>query len=464
MHPIRRFARSRPHLRSLGRLVLATSVTVAAAAVSAVVWALCVPTVAAAQTHSLRGIVVRENGAPVSWASVTLSGSQSESVAGLDGTFRIPGLPPGEHTLLVSAQGFRTVERLVRVPGNGSGSGAAPGSDAERKPGDVPASGNPASGPVVRIVLERDPVALDGVTVTGTRKRESVSESPVKVQVVPVGVLQRNATNNLTEAIQYVNGLYNQVDCGVCYTNNIRINGMEGPYTAVLIDGMPLLSSLASVYGLNGINPALIEQIEIIKGPSSTLYGSEAMAGVVNVITKDPRFTPRLAVDASATSDAEANVDFALSTEPGDVSGLLSGNVAYNDRFVDDNGDGFNDFPLNRRGVLFGKADFFDDGVRRGSLSAKYLYEDRFGGVEEWTEAHRGSSTVYGESIYTHRAEVLGSWLPAGSDAFRVEGSYTWHDQDSFYGDTRYDAVQHIAYGNLIWSDRKGSHDVLAGA
>jgi len=250
----------------------------------------------------------------------------------------------------------------------------------------------------------------------------------------------------------------------VCYTNNIRINGMEGPYTAVLIDGMPLMSSLASVYGLNGINPALIEQIEIVKGPASTLYGSEAMAGVVNVITKDARFVPRLSLDASATSDAEGNIDFALAPDPGDLSGFVSGNVAYNQRFVDENGDGFTDFPLTRRGVLFAKLDRSSSGIRRGGLSAKYLFEDRFGGVRGWTTRDRGSDRVYGESVVTNRAELIGSWLPAWSDALRLEGSYTWHDQSSFYGDTEYDASQHVAFGNLLWGSRQGRHDLLVGA
>ncbi|MEX2467234.1 MAG: TonB-dependent receptor, partial [Gemmatimonadota bacterium] len=251
--------------------------------------------------------------------------------------------------------------------------------------------------------------------------------------------------------------------CGVCYTNNIRINGMEGPYTAVLIDGMPLMSSLASVYGLNGINPALIEQIEIVKGPASTLYGSEAMAGVVNVITKDPRFAPRLSVDAHATSDAEGNVDFAAASEPGGTSGFVSGNVAYNQRFVDENGDGFSDFPLTRRGVLFAKMDRSSEGVRRGGLSARYLFEDRFGGVRGWTTGDRGSDEVYGESVVTNRAELIGSWLPSWSDAVRLEGSYTWHDQSSFYGDTEYDASQHIGFANLLWGERLGRHDLLVG-
>lgn len=392
--------------------------------------------VAGQNRDAVHGRVVRQSGSPVPYASIAVVGSQRGVIADADGRFRVVGLPLGDYVLIASAQGFGAVETRVRA----------------------------GSAEVVTIVLEPDPVALEALTVTGTMKSATVAESPVKVNVVPRAVLQRNATNNLVEAVQFVNGIYNQVDCGVCYTNSLRINGMEGPYTAVLIDGMPLMSSLASVYGLNGINPALIEQIEIIKGPSSTLYGSEAMAGVINVITKDPRFAPRLAVDAWGTSDAEGNLDFAASTRPGDVSGFLSGNVAYNSRFVDGNGDGFSDFPLNRRGVVFGKIDVSPAGERRASLTAKYLYEDRFGGVEGWTRKHRGSDQVYGESIHTNRVEILGAYLPRWSNEIRLEGSYSWHDQDSWYGDSPYAASQHIAFGNALWGPMYGRHDLLVGA
>lgn len=392
---------------------------------------------ARSELHHVAGQVVDDSGQAIPYASVALKGSQRSVLTDADGRFRLTDLEAGTATLLVSVLGYGAIETTVEV---------GPGQ------------------PAVTITLSRDAVALEAITVTGTLKATTVSASPVKVTVVPQVVLQRNATNNLVEAISYVNGLYQQVDCGVCYTNNLRINGMEGPYTAVLIDGMPIMSSLASVYGLNGINPALIEQVEIMKGPSSTLYGSEAMAGVINVIMKDPRFAPRFVFDASGTSDAEGNVDFALSTEPGDVSGVVSGNVAYNSHFVDGNGDGFSDFPLVKRGVVFGKMDWSPEGRNRASLSAKYLFEDRFGGVEEWTTADRGSDRVYGESIYTNRMEILGSYLPEWSDDIRFEGSYAWHDQDSWYGDSNYDASQHIAFLNALWGRMVGRHDLLVGA
>ena len=398
---------------------------------------LTLPVRATAQDSSIEGRVLDESGRAIPYAGVAFTGSPRTLRTDAGGRFRVTGLEAGTVAVIVSAQGYSPVEVEVA---------AEPG------------------GTLLGITLARAPIALDAITVTGTMKAATVSASPVKVSVVPLAVLQRNATNNLAEAISYVNGLYQQVDCGVCYTNSLRINGLEGPYTAVLIDGMPIMSSLASVYGLNGINPALIQQVEIIKGPSSTLYGSEAMAGVINVITKDPRFSPPFTFDASATSDAEGKVDFALATEPGDVSGVLSGNVAYNSRFVDDNRDGFSDFPLNRRAVVFGKMDWSPEADRRASLTTRYLHEDRFGGVEAWTRADRGSSRVYGESIYTNRLEVLGSYLPGWSADLRFEGSYSWHDQDSWYGDSHFDAHQHTAFANALWGRMAGRHDLLLGA
>lgn len=376
---------------------------------------------------------------PVPGAHVVVKGTTSRTVADATGAYRFDELEPGRYTILASAPSYSTVEKAVTLR-----------------------EGNPLR---LDFHLAEAVVQLNPIVVSGTMKETFVSESTVKVDVVPAAVLQRNVTNNLMESIASVNGLYQQVDCGVCYTNNIRINGMEGPYTAVLIDGMPIMSALASVYGLNGINPSIIERIEIIKGPSSTLYGAEAMGGVVNVITKNPRFAPRFAVDAYRTSHGQTNLDFAMAPGSGKVRGLLSGNVYYMDDFVDENSDTFSDVTLDTRVSLFGKIDYREDARRVLGLTAKYYYEDRFGGVRGWTKADRGSTSVYGESIYTNRFELLGSYLlPVPSEQFRADFSYTWHDQDSYYGSTSYAANQNILFGNLIWDGKAGErHDLLVG-
>ncbi|MFO7894515.1 MAG: TonB-dependent receptor [Longimicrobiales bacterium] len=382
---------------------------------------------------------VTASGAAVGYADVVLRGYGIRATADSRGRFVLGGVEPGSHTILVSSLGYGTAEVTVEV---------GPGATAE-----------------VEVALEEEAIGLNPIVVTATRKRTFVSESPVKVDVVPARFLQNMATSSLTESIQHVNGLYQQVDCAVCYTNNIRINGMEGPYTSVLIDGQPIMSSLASVYGLNGINPSLIERIEIIKGPSSTLYGSDAMAGVINVITKDPRFAPRLSVDARQTDHGATSVDFAVAPSVGSTRGLVSGTFYRQGEFLDDNGDGYADVTLDTRLSLFGKVHLEAERGGGLSLAGKYYHEDRFGGERGWTKEDRGSDEVYGESIYTDRFELLGAWgLPVPAEDLKLEFSLTHHRQDAMYATSPYNADQNVVAGHLLWEPDLGrGHDVLLG-
>ncbi|HRF39444.1 MAG TPA: TonB-dependent receptor plug domain-containing protein, partial [Saprospiraceae bacterium] len=94
-----------------------------------------------------------------------------------------------------------------------------------------------------------------------------------------------------------LSGVQPVINCNVCNTGDIQINGIEGVYTQILLDGMPIVSGLGTVYGLMGIPNSLIERIEVVKGPAGTLYGSEAMAGQINIITKNSLSAPRFSLD-----------------------------------------------------------------------------------------------------------------------------------------------------------------------
>lgn len=312
--------------------------------------------------------------------------------------------------------------------------------------------------------LVPDALPMTGMVVTGTLRETYVGDSPVKVSVITPHFLRRTPASNLMESVQQIHGLYQQVDCGVCYTNNIRINGMEGPYTAVLIDGMPIMGALASVYGLNGINPSIIERVEIVKGPASTLYGTEAMGGVVNVVTKDPRFAPRMAVDAYASSSGELNLESGFSAGTGPLRGVFGGAFHHLDAFLDDNGDGFTDVPRSKRASLFGKMDYRDGRRRVVSLASKLYFEDRFGGMDGWSPARSGE--IYGERILTRRAEVMGSLTHPTSESWpRLDVSASWHDQDSHYGDTPFAARQEVVVANLTrWWEKVEDLRLLTGA
>lgn len=396
---------------------------------------------AAGQDAALEGRVTSA-GRSVPFANIGIAGTPYGTAADAEGVYRIEGIQPGTYTVKASAVGFRTAEASVTL-------------DAGQTR-------------ILDFTLEEAIIESEGVVVTGTLIETFVKDSPVKVDVVSARHLQKVPTSNVMDVISRVNGLREQIDCGVCGTNNIRINGMDGPYTVVLIDGMPIMSSLATVYGLNGISPALIKQIEVIKGPMSTLYGSEALAGVINIITKTPRTSPTLSVNAFGSNHGEYSVDFGVVPTRSDVSTLLSGTVAYSDRYLDENGDGFADLTLNKRASLFGKMATVDaEGRKRFSLTARYYFEDRIGGTSEFVGRYdddlRGSDRYYGEAIRTSRAEILGSYDVARNA--RLEFAANEHRQDSYYGASRYEARQATGFGQLVWQQELSpSHTLLTGA
>lgn len=373
----------------------------------------------------------------VPFANITVKGTGIGTAADMDGLFVLNDVPAGKHELIVSAIGYNKHITAVEV-----------------KQGEN----------TINPILKESSYKLDQVVVTGTMKESFIQASPVKVEVITQKFLEKVATANVMEIIENVNGVQKQVNCGVCGTNDIHINGMEGPYTLVLIDGMPIMSSLSTVYGLNGIPTSLIKQIEVIKGPSSTLYGTEAVAGVINIITKKPKDVSLLEFDAFFNSHEEKNLDFAFAPKMNKVDMLFSGNLYNMQKFIDDNEDTFADVPFSNRLSLFNRWSLKRKSGKTLEFSAKYYKEDRYGGVEEWTDADRGSGSIYGESIYTDRVELTGTYQFPLEENIRVDASYNYHHQDSYYGTTKYEAWQEVYFANFLWDKQIGlNHDFLMG-
>jgi outer membrane receptor for ferrienterochelin and colicins len=381
---------------------------------------------------------VTSSGRGVPFAAIGISNTSIGTTADVNGNYLLKNVPAGAHELKVTAVGFETLVHKI-IAENGK-----------------EMTWNP--------VIRETGLGLGEVVITGTMKETFVAESPVKVEVITAEYLRKSPSNNIMEAIQTVNGVQEQINCGVCNTSDIHINGMEGPYTLVLIDGMPIMSALSTVYGLNGIPTSLIERIEVIKGPSSTLYGTEAVAGVINVITKKPADVPLLNLNAYATTHLEKNIDFAAAPQWKKAKMLFSGNYYHMNNFIDENADDFSDVSLSNRVSLFNKWTFDRPDNKPFSLSAKYYFEDRYGAVKEWTKNDRGSDSLYGESIYTNRVEVVGSYqLPYIKEKIRLDVSFNDHRQDSYYGATRYKAEQGTYFSNLVWDKQLGLHSLLSG-
>lgn len=305
---------------------------------------------------------------------------------------------------------------------------------------------------------------LDEVVVTGTLKPVSRLESAVPVEVYKPVFFKKNPTANIFEALQNVNGVRPQLNCNVCNTGDIHINGLEGPYTLVLIDGMPIVSGLSTVYGLSGIPNSLLERIEVVKGPASSLYGSEAVGGLINIITKNPKNASRFSVDGFSTSWGEANLDIGAKFNLGKATSVLTGVNYFNySNPIDNNNDNFTDVTLQDRISVFQKWKFNRKSNKLFSLATRYFYEDRWGGEMQWEKKYRGGTQVYGESIYTSRSEFLGAYELPATEKILFSFSYTDHDQNSVYGNIPYLAKQKIGFGQLTWDKKMNQHDFLLG-
>ncbi|WP_242696433.1 TonB-dependent receptor [Longitalea luteola] len=391
-----------------------------------------------AQTGIITGKITGANGQLLGAATVAIPALNKGAASDSTGIFRLEQVPFGTWQMEVSFLGFRSYKTNIKV---------------DRKE-------------ITHNVVLTQPAdnALNEVVVSGTMKEMSKLESPVPVEVYTARFFKANPVPSVFDALQTVNGVRPQLNCNICNTGDIHINGLEGPYTMVLIDGMPIVSGLSTVYGLSGIPQSLVERVEIVKGPASTLYGSEAVGGLINIITKKPVNAPVIAADIFGTSWGEANVDLAAKFKAGNKAQSLLGVNYYNYQHpIDNNNDNFTDVTLQNRISVFNKWSFHRKDNRLFSLAGRYIYEDRWGGEMNWSRKFRGGDEVYGESIYTNRWELFGTYQLPVKEKILFQFSTNGHSQNSVYGNIPYMADQYIGFGQLVWFKTAGSHDLLTG-
>ena len=390
------------------------------------------------QTAQIKGVVT-EKGNPIPYASIFLEGTNIGTSSNEDGSYNIKNLKPGSYKLSVSMMGYLRYIKPIEIPNNTT--------------------------IVLNIELLQSTEQLDEMVVTGTLKAVSRSESPVPVEVYSPTFLRKNPTANIFEALQNVNGVRPQINCNVCNTGDIHINGLEGPYTLVLIDGMPIVSGLGTVYGLSGIPNSLIAQVEIVKGPASSLYGSEAVGGLINIITKSTEAAPEFFADSFISDWGEYNLDVGAKINLGTKTDVLLGVNYFNyDTPIDNNGDNFTDLTLQNRISIFQKWHIKRNKNRIFSMAGRYFYEDRWGGEMQWTPEYRGGDEIYGESIFTRRWEILGKYQLPINEKVLFSFSYNDHSQNSVYGDISYLADQRIGFGQFTWDKTFKAHDLLLGS
>ena len=225
-----------------------------------------------AQNETLKGKILDNFNHPIPFAHVEVVNSNVKAACNKNGVFSISNVA-FPLRITISAVGFTTSNQLIKTQNND-----------------------------LIIVLKDDNELLDQIVISGSLDEVVKRESPISVEVYSSKFLKKIPVPSLMEASSQISGLRPQLNCAVCNTGDIHMNGMEGAYSMVVMDGMPIVGGLSTVYGIQGIPVSLIQRLEVVKGPASTLYGSEAMAGLINVITKSVSCIPDFSMNLNLSS------------------------------------------------------------------------------------------------------------------------------------------------------------------
>ena len=360
----------------------------------------------------VHGTVRSLSGRPVANAAVTLTTSASTSVSSGDGRFCLYPVSAGEHRLIVFADGYGLAERDIRTR-------------AEDR---------------LEVEIRLRPAFGEEVIISATRTEKRLADVPLHVQTVPRSRIESVVARTLADAVEWTRGVRVESNCQSCNTSQIRLLGLEGPYSQLLVDGQPTVSSLAMVYGIEQLPARLIDSIEVVRGGGSPAYGAGAVAGVINLIPHHPDHTHievdvRLGRMGGAGGSAESpSYSLVADWTPGSKrAATFYGQI---DRVapVDVDGDGFSEVSIRNLDVVGARYhEFFMGGSARLATDVSHTAEFRRGGDQVQLPPQQAQVA---EQLDSRRSGASVSWLHTVSPIWdwRATASHAATERASYYG------------------------------
>lgn len=327
-----------------------------------------------------------------------------------DGEFEINNVPTGNVTLVVSYMGYKSKRRTVLVEMDKT--------------------------TIADFSLQAGFLESSTIVVTGTATSYLYQEAPVKTEVIPRKLIEQTHSCNLAEAMSLQTGVRVENNCQNCNFTQVRILGFDGKYSQVLIDGDPVVSTLAGVYALEQFPNEMIGQIEIVKGGGSALYGGGAMAGTINLRTKQPNSNrSRISYDVQAldgSMDHRVGVMAELVSDDGRTGAFIYGSARQRDHY-DHNGDGFSELGvLNHESI---GVNWYFRPMNHSELQASFhrINETRRGGNDFDRPEHEADIA---ESLTHDRWGGKLRWIQQITNHWNYQAYYSFSllDRDSYYG------------------------------
>lgn len=360
-------------------------------------------------------VVDAENGEHLPYATVQIKGTTIGVVTDETGHFQLININEGKHILKAGYIGYKDREIEVEIIKN------------ETK--------------IINFSLEKDHLGLDEVVVTASRTEQKRADVPVIVNTLTPKLFETTQSVTLSEGLNYTPGLRLENNCQNCGFSQVRMNGLDGPYSQILINSRPVFSNLAGVYGLELIPANMIERVEVVRGGGSALYGGNAIAGTVNILLKDPKtntFEGGSSLSMIGTGYSGSALDYSINFNTSLVSysfqsGLALYGFTRDRQMFDANGDGYSEIAPLKNLTFGGRA--YHRFSHRDKLAIDFfvINENRNGGNKQDYPLHERNIA---ESV-SHDLKVAGitydRFLRSNDMlSFYVSGQFL--NRDSYYG------------------------------
>ena len=367
----------------------------------------------ASDANIIGHVLDKKTGEHLSYITIALKGTTIGTVTDATGHYFLKNLPEGNFVLEASSVGYKTISRNVSL---------RKGKTLEEN-----------------FELEEDAVALDGVVVSANRSVTKRRLAPTLVNVVDMKMFENTNSPTLSQGLNFQPGVRVETNCQNCGFQQVRINGLDGPYTQILIDSRPIFSALSGVYGLEQIPANMIERVEVMRGGGSALFGSSAIAGTINIITKEPlRNSGQLAhtltsIGGSSSFDNNTSLNASLVTDNHRAGLYVFGQNRHRDAY-DHDGDGYSEMPKLKNQTVGFRSFLKTSTYSKLTFEYHHLQEFRRGGNLLNRPPHEADIAEQIQHSINGGGLKFDYFAPNEKHRLTVYTSAQHTDRDSYYG------------------------------